>query len=203
MNTLELFLLDHARVHAAALTGNAGGLSVAELAVRNLTDDQWRLRPHGLNSLAWILWHIARCEDAAVNVMVAGAGQVLDEGRWGGRLEITRRDVGTEMTADEVAEFSRSVNVHAVREYRNAVGARTREFVRSLRAEDLDAPPPEERLQEITAQGVLIPKAEWVLKIWHGKPAGWLLAWLGAGHSYMHLGQGRWVKKLILAGVTA
>jgi len=203
MDTLELFLLDHARVHAAALTNNAGGLSVAELAARNLTDDQWRLRPHGLNSLAWIFWHIARCEDAAVNIMVAGRRQVLDDGGWPERLGVSRRDVGTEMTPAEVGEFSRAVHVPAIREYRNAVGTRTREYAAALRPGDLDAEPPAARIDEIRRQAVLLPQAEWVLKIWEGKPAGWFLAWLAAGHSYMHLGQGRWVKRLILSGVTA
>jgi len=203
MNTLELFLLDHARVHAASLTNNAGGLSVAELAARNLNDEQWRLRPHGLNSLAWIFWHIARCEDVAVNIAVANRTQVFDEEAWADRMGMHRRDVGTEMTLEEVEGFSRIVNVPAIRDYRNAVGSRTREFAKSLHPDELDEVPPAARLEEMRAQGVLIPKAEWVLKIWDGKTAGWFLAWLAAGHSYMHLGQGRWVKKLILAGVTS
>lgn len=203
MNTLELFLLDHARVHAASLTNNAGGLSVAELAARNLSDDQWRLRPHGLNSLAWIFWHIARCEDAAVNIMVADRPQVFDEEPWANRLGIHRPDVGTEMTLAEVEDFSRVVNVSAIRDYRNAVGSRTRDIAKSLHADELNEVPPAERLDQIRGQSVLIPKAEWVLKIWEGKTAGWFLAWLAAGHSYMHLGQGRWVKRLILAGVTS
>ena len=200
MNTLELFLLDHARVHAASLTTNAGGLSVAELAARNLNDDQWRLRPHGLNSLAWIFWHIARCEDAAVNIMVANRPQVFDEEPWADRLGIVRRDVGTEMTLAEVEDFSHVVNVPAIRDYRNAVGSRTREIAMSLRADELNDVPPAERLEEIRGQGVLIPKAEWVLKIWDGKPVGWFLTWLAAGHSSQDPGQGRWAEKVILAG---
>jgi hypothetical protein len=203
MDTLELFLFDHARVHAASLTNNAGGISLVELAARNLTDDQWRLRPHGLNSLAWIFWHIARCEDVAVNVLVAERPQVFDGEPWGERLGIGRRDVGTEMTPAEVDELSRTVNVPAIRDYRNAVGAHTREVVKTLGPAVLDVIPPRERLEQIRIQGALIPKAEWALKIWEGKPRSWFLAWLGAGHSYMHLGQGRWVKKLILAGVTS
>ena len=203
MNTLELFLLDHARVHAAALTDNAGGLSVAELAARNLSDDQWRLRPHGLNSVAWIFWHIARCEDAAVDIMVADRPQVFDAAPWADRLGVPRRDVGTEMTPAEVEEFSRTVNVQAIRDYRHAVGSQTRALAAALQPADLDVVPPADRVAQIRAQGVLIPKAEWVQRIWEGKPTGWFLAWLGAGHSYMHLGQGRWVKKLILAGVTS
>ncbi|HEY6103949.1 MAG TPA: DinB family protein [bacterium] len=203
MNSLELFLLDHARVHAASLTNNAGGLSVAESAVRNLTDDQWRVRPHGLNSLAWIIWHIARFEDVAVNVMVAGQAQVFQEDGWADRLGVLRVDAGTEMTPPDVEDFSRTVDIPAIREYRTAVGAQTRRFVATLEPDDFDSISPAERLERVRAEGVFIPKAEWVLKIWEGKSAGWFLAWLAAGHSYMHLGQGRWVKKLILAGITS
>jgi hypothetical protein len=203
MDSLEMFLLDHARVHAASLTDNAGGLSVAELAVRNLTDEQWRLRPHGLNSLAWIIWHIARFEDAAVNIMVAGQAQVYHEDGWADRLGVQRVDAGTEMTSADVDDFSRTIDIPAIRDYRNAVGGRTRRFAATLGPEDLDSIPPTGRLERVRAEGVFIPKAEWVLKIWEGKSAGWFLAWLAAGHSYMHLGQGRWVKKLILAGITS
>lgn len=203
MNSLELFLLDHARVHAASLTNNAGGLSVAELAVRNLTDDQWRLRPHGLNSLAWIIWHIARFEDVAVNVMVAGLAQVFEEDGWADRLGVPRVDAGTEMTPADVEDFSRTVEIPAIREYRTAVGTRTRRFAATLGPDDFDGLPPAGRLERVRAEGVFIPTAEWVLKIWEGKSAGWFLAWLASGHSYMHLGQGRWVKKLILAGITS
>lgn len=203
MNAVELFLFDHARVHAAAMTGNAGGLSLVELATRNLTEAQWRLRPHGLNSLVWILWHIARAEDVAINVMVADRPQVFDEGSWGERLGATRRDVGTEMTPAEVADFSQAVHVGALRDYRNAVGLRTREVAAALSPEDLEQVVPASRFEEVRAQGALIPQAGWMLKIWEGKARGWFLTWLGAGHSAMHLGQGRWVKKLILAGVTS
>jgi hypothetical protein len=35
-----------------------------------LADDDMRRRPEGMNSLAWILWHVARAEDVAVNLVV-------------------------------------------------------------------------------------------------------------------------------------
>ena len=37
---------------------------------------QMRMRPGtGLNSLVWLLWHMARTEDAAVNPIIAGREQ--------------------------------------------------------------------------------------------------------------------------------
>ena len=42
-----------------------------------LSDEQIRARPHGLNSIAWLLWHGARVEGVAVNRFVADRPQVL------------------------------------------------------------------------------------------------------------------------------
>ena len=39
-----------------------------------------RVRPReDLNSIAWILWHIARAEDIILNPVLAGRSQVLDD----------------------------------------------------------------------------------------------------------------------------
>jgi uncharacterized damage-inducible protein DinB len=104
-----------------------------------LTDAQMRLRPHpNMNSMAWLLWHIARSEDMGVNRLIAHRSDVLASEGWAQRLNLSRRDMGTGMTDEEVAEFSARVNTVALREYSAAVGRRTQEVVRSLRAEALD-----------------------------------------------------------------
>jgi Protein of unknown function (DUF664) len=38
--------------------------------LQRLSDAQLRLRPHGLNSIAWLVWHMARCEDTLSLVLV-------------------------------------------------------------------------------------------------------------------------------------
>src|SRR2546426_9050883 len=46
----------HARLHAADV---ADGASFADRILGGLMDDQMRLRPaKGMNSLAWLLWHM-------------------------------------------------------------------------------------------------------------------------------------------------
>jgi hypothetical protein len=103
-----------------------------------LSDDQMRARPgQGLNSIVWLLWHMARTEDAAVNLVVAADQQVLDE-PWARRMNVARRDIGTGMTEDEVAELTAHVDVAAVQAYRAEVGARTRDVVRQLRPQAWD-----------------------------------------------------------------
>ena len=62
MDARDLFLSQHTAVHSVAVGGNAA--SAAERVFGGVTDEQMRVRPReDLNSLAWILWHIARGED--------------------------------------------------------------------------------------------------------------------------------------------
>src|SRR5262245_9583504 len=59
---------------------------------------------------------------------LAGRPQVFDDA-WTKRLAISRRDFGTGMTSAEVTELTRQIDLSALREYRDAVGKRTREVV--------------------------------------------------------------------------
>src|SRR2546426_10675296 len=118
MNVLTFFLLQHARFHCADVADKD---SLAERILNNVTDDQMRRRPaKGLNSLVWLLWHMARVEDVAVNLVVTDGRQVLDDD-WIVRLNVPWRHIGTGMTEAEVGELSERTDVAGVREYRSAV----------------------------------------------------------------------------------
>ncbi len=66
---------------------------------RQLTDDQMRFcpQPH-LNSIAWLLWHMARSGDMGVNRVIANRPDVLTGDGWASRLDLSRYDMGTGMT---------------------------------------------------------------------------------------------------------
>lgn len=135
MDTVSFFLIAHGRLHAADV---AGGAPYADRVFSGLSDDQMRARPgKGLNSLVWLLWHMARTEDVAVNVVVAGRPQVLDAD-WLRRLDVPWRTIGTGMTHEEVSQLTARADIAAVRAYRSAVGLRTREVVGALRPEAWD-----------------------------------------------------------------
>src|SRR5881628_2787872 len=111
MDVRDLFLDQHAAMHSVAVGGNK--MSAAERAFTGLTDEQMRVRPReDLNSLAWLMWHIARAEDILVNVVLAGRPQVCDAA-WTKRLGVTRRDFGIGMTSPEVTELTRQVDLGA------------------------------------------------------------------------------------------
>lgn len=129
MDPVSFFHLQHGRVHSSTVSSVA---SLADRIFGALTDQQMRLRPgKGLNSLVWLLWHMARVEDVAVNLVVTAGRQVLDDG-WAPRLGVLRTDVGHGMTDDEVARFTARADIAAVRAYRDAVGLRTRDVAAAL-----------------------------------------------------------------------
>ena len=120
MDALEFFALRYDTAHT----------SMTDQLLEGLTDEQLRARPHGVNSIAWLLWHIARCEDVGVNRLVADRPQLIDAEPWLARLNAPRRDIGTGMTSDEVTDLSERVDLAALRAYWDALYRRTLAIVR-------------------------------------------------------------------------
>lgn len=188
MDFRELFLIEHARTHAAG-TANAE-MSVQDNVLRGTTEEQIRMRPQpGFNSLAWLFWHITRTEDMGVNILIAGAPQVLDSGNWFGKLNIDRRDFGASMSDEEVDALDRSISLDALFEYREAVGRQTQRVVRDLGAGVLDETIGDDLIQRLRDEQAVSPSAGWVLDRWNGKKKTFTLTHTVLGHSLMHLGQ--------------
>ncbi len=192
MDARELFLDQHAAVHSAAVGGNKG--SAAERTFGGLTDEQMRVRPReDLNSIAWLMWHIARAEDIFLNPVLAGRAQVLDDA-WLGRLGITRRDFGIGMTSAEVTELTRQLDVGALREYRDAVGRRTREIVGAFKPGDWEGTVATEAMQRAAAEGGFGARSEMIVKAFSGRPRVGLLSGLALFHSSGHMGEATTVR---------
>ena len=103
LDLVAFFLSQHAALHASDVGGRA---FAAQSVFSELSDDQMRIRPgQRLNSLVWLLWHMARTEDVAVNLVVAGRDQILDEA-WMRRMNVPWRIIRTGMTDDEVTEMT-------------------------------------------------------------------------------------------------
>jgi hypothetical protein len=182
MDAREFFLLHHGRVHA----------QVEKDFLHDLSEAQMRLRPAGLNSIAWIVWHMARCEDV-INVLLAERPQVLDQEDWLTRLNLSPRDVGTGMADNEVSAWSARVNLEALCGYYTAVGQSTVEVVTTLRPQALDEMPDLHRLH---TEGVFREAAMWAISEREGQTKGWWLGHLGLGHNQMHRGEALTIRGL-------
>ena len=188
MDATEFFLVRYEQVHRV----------LSDPAIKQLTEAQVRGRPHpGVNTVAWLLWHMARVEDVGVNRFVADRPQVLEDG-WLGKLALGRRDVGTGMSDAEVDDLSARVDLDALRGYWDAVARRTPEVVASLRGSDLNAVVPKERVERVASdEGAVARGAEWLTEFWAGgRTRAWVLAQTPLLHVYGHYFEARAVAGL-------
>src|SRR5262245_6843337 len=192
MDARDLFLDQHAFMQSAAVGGNK--MSAAERAFAGLSDEQMRVRPReDLNSLAWLMWHIARAEDILVNQVLNGRAQVFEDG-WAKRLGITRRDFGIGMTSPEVTELTRQIDVGALREYRDAVGHRTRDIVAGFKTQDWDGQVSATGMQAAADVGGFGVRTEAMLKAFTGRPRAAVLNGIALFHPAGHMGEAATVR---------
>lgn len=192
MDVRDLFLSQHGAMHSTAVGGNK--MSAAERTFAGLTDEQMRVRPRGdLNSLAWLLWHIARTEDVIVNPVLAGRSQVLDD-TWLKQLGITRRDIGTGMTSAEVTELTQQIDLVALREYRDAVGRRTREVVGGFKPQDWEGQVTAEGVQRAAAEKAFGVRTDMLAQVFTGRPRTMVLSGVALFHSAGHMGEATTVR---------
>jgi len=164
------------------------------------SDAQLRARPQGQNSLAWLLWHVARAEDIGVNAFAYDRPQVFDEGDWDARIAAGRRDLGTSMTSDEVTDLSGRVDVDALRAYWRAVGDRSLDTVRREGARGWDEPVDPARMRRIIREsGDYGPRVDTqrVETFYAGMTRGWAFAHLALSHSFGHFGEATVVRGML------
>jgi hypothetical protein len=194
---MDIFLNQHSMVHTAAVSDGEGEWFLTDQIVKGLSEEQLRTCPRpGMNSIVWLLWHTARTEDVTMNLLVAERPQVLDD-EWLARLGLTRRDIGTAMTDDEVADVSQKVNIPALFAYREAVGRRTREIAQAISPEELDIITDEAHIKTLTDAGALSEEAHRVARFWHGKTKRFLFNMPASGHQFMHLSEALTTRKAL------
>ena len=188
MDTVSFFLVTHADLHSREVAGRD---TYFDRIFGSLSDDVMRVRPgKGLNSLVWLLWHMARTEDASVNLVVTNGRQVFDDD-WIRRMNAPWRVIGTGMTDDEVGELTTRSDVAAVRAYRDAVGRRTQEVVRALRPDAWDEPVAFADTARANAAGVF--RTGWQDGVgyrgWQDQSRGARLNGGALRHNAMHMGE--------------
>ena len=199
-NAQPLFLRQHAMLHSAAMEAGSAW-SYEDAILKGLSEDQARLQPgEGMNSIAWLIWHIARIEDVTMNFLVAGRPQVLDEESWLEQLHLDRRDVGTSMNDAEVADISAQIHIPALRAYRVAVGRRTREICRNLQPAEAEERVDTTHIQALVSAGTLAEGAYDLAEYWSGKRKTALLGMPATRHSLTHLNQALLVRKKLGLG---
>ena len=76
-------------------------------------------------TIAYSLWHIFRIEDIVANTLIAGCGQVFFRGNYKERTNSPIITTGNELVKQQIAEFSRQLNLGELQNYIHEVKAQT------------------------------------------------------------------------------
>jgi len=115
----------------------AYSLLTAVLEGLQLADLDWQPGPDS-NSIGWLCWHLAREQDAAISYVMKDKQLWITEG-WYEKFKrpADPLDYGTGHTPEQVAAF-RSPPAEIISGYAYAVTERTKQYMLTLTADDLD-----------------------------------------------------------------
>lgn len=204
---IELFTQQHAMLHDNRMSGAAAAVRAGLRSAPTFDDDAWedvteeaaRLIPSGQeHSIAWIIWHMARIEDATMNVLVADGKQVFYREDWQKKLKTSFSMIGNSMTPEERLELSQQVDIQALRDYRIAVGRQTERVVKNLAPGGMKQITPPGRLRRLIDDKTVDEKFQGPLNYWGGLTVAGLLLMPPTRHLLMHLNEIMKLKKKVL-----
>lgn len=196
-SAIDLFMDQHARVHTSEVSG-FDGMTFEDELWNNLDDTTFRKGQNKKGrTVAYGIWHSARIEDITMNLLVAGEEQVIDHDNWMDRIKSTIYDTGNTLGSEGILKFSQSINIQALRGYRNAVGEKTRKIVASLEYKDLKAKALESGLEKIMDLGAVANDEEaiWLLDFWGKKTVAGILLMPATRHHFVHINESMEAKK--------
>jgi hypothetical protein len=194
---IELFLIQHAMVHAAQMA-QAELWSFEDEALEGLTDQNMRLTPSGCNhSMVWVLWHLTRIEDVTMSLLAADSPQLFQEEDWARRMKVDLRTTGNDMEDESMAALNRAIDIAALRTYRLSVGRRTREIARLLQPEKLHQKVAPASLDQVREAGAVLPESSNLLDYWGGLTIAGLLLMPPTRHPFIHWNEALRIKKKI------
>ena len=126
-----------------------------EEVVKGLSDDDLRWQPrHNCNSIGWIIWHLTRQQDAQI-ASLTGDEQLWTKEEWPVKFHRVGapEDTGFGHTPEQVSAFE-PPNVQTLLDYHRAVLERTKRYISSLSASDLDRELNEPWYQPLPTVGV-------------------------------------------------
>ena len=140
-------------------------------------------------TLAYSMWHIFRIEDIVAHTLIKGDEQVLFLGEWQKKTGSPLITTGNELAGDEIAEFSKKLDVKALFDYCKAVMDSTNELLRGLSYKDL-----KRRFSDEDKNRVLDSKcvsadenAAWLIDYWCEKDVRGLIKMPFSRHWIMHI----------------
>lgn len=194
-HAMQFFLEQHASLHSAKVS-DLDVWSYEDALLDDLSEAQFRSIPKNCeHSIAWCIWHLARIEDTAMNMLIADSPQVFHEGAWQVKLNVALIDCGNEMDNAAMLQLSAQIDLEALRAYRLAVGKRTQEIAATLQPDDLRQKVNPLRIQRVMDEGAITEAAKGIADYWSKRDIAGLLLMPASRHNMVHLNEVLKLKK--------
>ncbi len=183
----ELFLDIHAKLHLSEMSDTEHN-EVDDL-ICDLTDNEYAIMPTAKDeTIAWVIWHIARIEDLTMSVLVADGDQLFNH-EWKQNMNAPIMDTGNSLTDDEIMNLSKSLVIRELLHYRNEVGKRTRQIVQNLKSDDMKRKVSPHGLDKIMLEGGVTKQENsmWLLDFWSKKDIAGILLMPPTRHVMLHI----------------
>ena len=140
-------------------------------------------------TVAYSIWHIMRIEDIVVNTLIRNQEEALFSGDFLRKTASPIVTTGNELAKEQIADFSRRLNIAALYDYAQAVRESTDQWLRSIRYEDLKRRFSDGDRERIKELGVVSAdeSAFWLIDYWCGKDVAGLLKMPLSRHWIMHI----------------
>jgi hypothetical protein len=196
---IRLCLELHGLVHSSNVMAQKTP-TLLDILFDGLTKETFSAMPAAKGTtIAWNIWHITRIEDITANILIANGKQVLNN-TWLKRLGVTVRDTGNAMNKNEIAHFSKALNMNMLRRYRDETGRRTQSILKSLTFQDLKRKMKPENVSRILAEGSVTEHKDsvWLLDFWGKKTVAGILLMPITRHQIMHISDSLKLKQKML-----
>ena len=140
-------------------------------------------------TLAYSIWHVFRIEDIVAHEMIAEDQQVLFNQGFSQTVRAPIITTGNELSGEDIAAFSRQLDVGALYRYAQAVMASTDMLLKGLEYSDLKRKFGEEMAAKLRATGCVSAdeSACWLIDYWCGKDVLGLIKMPFSRHWIMHI----------------
>ena len=147
-------------------------------------------------TLAYSIWHIFRIEDIVAHEMIAQDRQVLFDQGFLDKIHAPIITTGNELSGNEIAEFSRQLDVGELYRYALAVMLSTDQLLKGMAHSDLKKRYGEEMVGKLRQTGCVSEdeSARWLIDYWCGKDVLGLIKMPFSRHWIMHIEAMRRIK---------
>lgn len=184
----------HSLLHTSQVTGATVPTYLDDL-YSGLDDNIFRIFTSDKNtSISWNIWHITRIEDITGNILLENEVQVLNDD-WCEKMNVKIKETGNAMTVKDIIDFSNSVNIEALKNYRNAVGLITVDILNKLEPSDIKRKFTQEQLDRIIHEEGVTADSIWLVDFWGRKNVAGILRMPMTRHQITHLNDSMIIKK--------